>query len=51
MAFSEFTSELWILSYPRLHGVGRVFITRSFSADVEPTVQSCVHSTEHCLRG
>lgn len=42
MAFSEFTSELCILSYPRLHSVGRVFIICSFSADVEPTARSCV---------
>lgn len=51
MAFSDFTSELCILSYPRLHNVGRVFIMYLFSADAEPTVQSCLHSTELCLQG
>lgn len=43
MAFSEFTWELCILGYPRLCSVGKVFRMCSFSADVEPTVQSlCV---------
>lgn len=45
MAFSDFTSQLCFLSYPRLHNVGRGFIMCLFSVNVEPAVQSCVYST------